>query len=259
MIACDLDNVLATNRGMDTSHGEPIHRTFRSLPPQLRVIRDAGLPFHVVTAKVSRQAWQILRAVGLADQVTSVVGAEVLFWPTIWSALRRGRLPGTISKAAFTRFVPTSGARAVMIEDRIANLEVLFRAGTLDTAILVPPLRIVEERVVEWFDLDSVLRLAADLARSVADVREIERRGYSILRWTPTAVLPVGGADAADAIGRAPLIFEAPRLRAGGSERAGVDLRELDTGERLTATSADAISAVRETLRLLRGLGGARR
>jgi phosphoglycolate phosphatase-like HAD superfamily hydrolase len=93
MIACDLDNVLATNRGMDTSHGEPIHRTFRSLPPQLGVIREAGLPFHVVTAKVSRQAWQILRAVGLADQVTSVVGAEVLFWPTIWSALRRGRLP----------------------------------------------------------------------------------------------------------------------------------------------------------------------
>ena len=65
MILCDLDNVLATNRGRDIATGQPIHRTFVGLPPALLDIRQARVPIHIVTKKTEAEARQILAAIGL--------------------------------------------------------------------------------------------------------------------------------------------------------------------------------------------------
>jgi hypothetical protein len=161
MILCDLDNVLATNRGRDTATGQPIYRTFVRLPPAFLDIRQARVPFHVVTKKTEAEAAQILAAIGLTAWVDSVIGLNRLLWATLLDGVRRCRAPSTVSKVFCTRFLPASRTGAVvMIEDRAGHLREMLDHGCIDAGILVPPIRFNGDDVAEWFDVNTALLTA---------------------------------------------------------------------------------------------------
>src|SRR4051812_23284378 len=172
MILCDLDMVLATSNGSDTRAGQPIHRTFREVPAELDLIKRDGIPFHVVTAKVEQEARLVIQAIGLDDHVTSVIGANRLLWPSVWLALKKGRMPTSISKAFWRKAIRADKSESeppcvVMIEDRRSNLLEMLRHGSIHVGILVPPIRLAGESVVEWFDLGFALGLARALVLKV--------------------------------------------------------------------------------------------
>jgi len=174
MILCDLDNVLATNRGRDTAIGQPIHRTFVRLPPALLDIRQARVPIHVVTKKTEAEAEQILAAIGLSGWVDSVIGANRLLWATLLDGVRRCRAPSKVSKVFCTRFLSARRTGAVvMIEDRPGHLREMLDHGSIDAGILVPPIRFNGDDVVEWFDVNAALltAFAMVVGTSVAPLR----------------------------------------------------------------------------------------
>lgn len=161
MILCDLDNVLATNRGRDTATGQPIYRTFVRLPPAFHHIRQAGVPIHIVTKKTEAEAGQILAAIGLTAWVDSVIGANRLLWATLLDGMRRCRAPSKVSKAFCTRFLSAHPTGAVvMIEDRAGHLREMLDHGSIDAGILVPPIRFNGDDVAEWFDVNTALLTA---------------------------------------------------------------------------------------------------
>ncbi|HEX2439011.1 MAG TPA: hypothetical protein VHT71_11965 [Methylomirabilota bacterium] len=169
MILCDLDNVLATNRGRDTAVGQPIHRTFVRLPPALLDIRQARVPIHVVTKKTEAEAAQILAAIGLTAWVDSVIGANRLLWATLLDGVRRRRAPSTVSKVFCTRFLSAHRTGAVvMIEDRPGHLREMLDHGSIDAGILVPPIRFNGDDVVEWFDVNAALLTALMIVGTTA-------------------------------------------------------------------------------------------
>ncbi len=246
MILCDLDRVLATSHGMDTTYGEPIHRTFVQWPLQLQTIKEAGIPFHIVTTKLEGEAWEVLSAIGLDRHVTSVIGANALLWPSVWSALKNGRVPASVSKVFYGRTIcNVKGGFVVMIEDRRENLNEMFDAGCIDFGILVPQIRIMGARVAEWFDLDLVLRIARELVIDSMDAAELGRLGLKAYRYQTEGLknIEIRGLKQMRCNGR--YLIEVPTVSAIRPSSSGVMLQSLDTGRVLTARRVDMITALR--------------
>jgi len=245
MILCDLDNVLATSGGLDIGHGQPIHRTFLTPPPELEQIRLAGIPFHVLTKKPESEAWQVLRAIGLDRYVTSVVGATALFWPSVWHALSHRTLPTSISKTFFARTLsPSPEASVVMIEDRRENLHDMFDAGIIDIGILVPPIRVSDERVVEWFNLNIVLKIAKDLTKPAAHELDLSGNGLTVYRWRRGMPERIPTGTVGRLIRPGQYLVEVQTVPVA-DVASPLTLMRLATGQRLTAGRFGAIRALR--------------
>ncbi|MCZ6625764.1 MAG: hypothetical protein O7B35_16285 [Deltaproteobacteria bacterium] len=246
MILCDLDKVLATSRGMDTTYGERIHRTFVQLPLQLQIIREAGIPFHIVTTKTEAEAWEVLRTIGLDKHVTSVIGANALLWPSVWSALKNGRIPVSISKAFYGRAIPNNNSgRVVMIEDQRNNLNAMFEAGCIDVGILVPQVSVVENRVVEWFDLDLVLRVARELVTDSMNADELARLGLKAYRCQTDGLKEIDIRDLKIMRRNDRYLIEMPIVSALKDPSSGIMLQSLDTGYTLTTRRLNVVTALR--------------
>jgi len=246
MILCDLDGVLATSRGVDTTYGETIHRTFVRSPFELQMINEADIPFHIVTTKIEAEAWEILRVIGLDKYVKSVIGADTLLWPSIWSALKKGRVPCYLSKAFYKRAVPYDDrGRVVMIEDRRENLLSMFKAGCIDFGILVPKIRVVGERVVEWCDLARVLQVARDLAVAKVDEASWSRLGLVVYHWQRDRLEMLSLDGFRRPRGNSRYLLEAPKVSAVESGSPGVRLQSLDTGYVLTARWLNIVAILR--------------
>lgn len=184
MILCDMDGVLATGPRGDTTCGEPIYRTFMDITDELERIRAAGVPIHVVTAKVEAEAAQVLQAIGLEDHVASVVGADRLFWPSLWAAARARRLPNALSKSLCRRLLPRGQEeRAVMIENHHPHLREMLAARAIDLGILVPPIAMEGNRITTWFDLNLALRIAREFATGTLDSEDLSGRGVQLYAW----------------------------------------------------------------------------
>jgi len=178
MILCDLDNVLATNRGRDTATGQPIHRTFVGLPPAFLDIRQARVPIHIVTKKTEAEARQILAAIGLTAWVDSVIGANRLLWATLLEGVRRRRAPSNVSKVFCTRFLSVHRTGpVVMIEDRAGHLREMLDHGSIDAGILVPPIRFNGDDVAEWFDVNTALLTAFAMVVGTTAIPRPSREG----------------------------------------------------------------------------------
>jgi hypothetical protein len=178
MILCDLDNVLATNRGRDTAPGQPIHRTFVGLPPAFLDIRQARVPIHIVTKKTEAEARQILAAIGLTAWVDSVIGANRLLWATLLDGVRRRRAPSNVSKVFCTRFLSAHRTGpVVMIEDRAGHLREMLDHGSIDAGILVPPIRFNGDDVAEWFDVNTALLTAFAMVVGTMAIPRLSREG----------------------------------------------------------------------------------
>jgi len=253
MILCDLDGVLATSHGRDTVAGGTIHRTFVCPPEQLRMISEARIPFHILTTKVEIEAWEVLRVIGLDKYVKSVIGADTLLWPSIWSALRKGQVPSYLSKAFYKRAVPNdNGERVVMIEDRRENLLSMFEAGCIDFGILVPKIRVVGEGVVEWCDLARVLQVARELAVAKVDEANWSGLGLNVYRWQRDRLEKLSLDAFRRPCGNSRYLLEVPKVSAVESGTPGVRLQSLDTGYVLTARRLNIVAILRGCRRSFR-------
>ena len=176
MILCDIDGVLAFGpSGADTTPDEAIYPTFRRRPVEIKAIRAAGIPFCIVTAKVEVEARQILSALELLHDVDGVVGGDRLFWSTLVLDLSERRIPSVVRKSVSRRWLPDSpGPPVVMIEDRMANLEEMFRRRSIDLGILIPPPKRTRPPFFEWFDLGLALRLAKSAVQGSLDLSSLE-------------------------------------------------------------------------------------
>jgi hypothetical protein len=259
MILCDLDMVLATSNGGDTRAGQPIHRTFKDCPVELDLIKEEGIPFHVVTAKVEEEALRVIRAIGLDKYVTSVIGANGLLWPTIWLALKKRRIPSSISKAFWRKAIrgAESGKKAqcvVMIEDRRSNLLEMLEHGSIDVGILVPPIRLAGDSVVEWFDLG--------LALSLARVLVLRLDGSQLFASCPLRVYQLRGeqlhpTDSVNLLaGPEPrrYLIELPAMSSNSCQEQRLLLRSLETGCDLVASRTDITSLLRVCKRICRSV-----
>lgn len=253
MILCDMDGVLATGLGRDTTPGEPIYRTFTEAPDELELIRAAGIPFHVVTAKVEAEAAQVLDAIGLHPRIESIIGANRLFWPSVWAAARKGRLPESLAKSVYRRVLPTpQGARIIMLEDRQENLHEMLAAGAIDRGVLVPPISVSGGRIVEWFDVNLAFRVARGLAMGSMSAADLTRLDISIHRWHEGDLEPLDPADAAGILEGERYLLRLPGLSFDGSPSAGPSLESLDTGRVLMAGRRDLVTTVRAGRRVVR-------
>jgi hypothetical protein len=227
VILCDLDGVLAVGPDGDAAPSRPIYRTFVRVPEALDQVRETGTPLHLVTARVGKEAGQILAAIGLDGHFDQVVAAEQLFWPTVRQALKRRTVPSSLSKTTYRHHVRiTTGSRVVMIENHRGHLEEMLDSDSIDFGVLVPPVRFSEGKVVAWFDLDAAIALAHSL------------------------VFPPGGAGA-----RTPArIFEIPRLSPHESRGSYPTIDSLYTGQTLDAKRGNVVSAVRAARGVLRRL-----
>jgi len=256
MILCDIDGVLATAIGQDTTPGEEIYRTFLEPLDELARIQADGIPLHVVTAKIEAEAWQVLRAVRLENAFTSLIGAEKLFWPTIMSNARRGRLPRSLSKVGFRQYVPATGdSPVVMIEDRVEHLRDMLHSGVIDFGILVPGMSFVDGYVTEWFDLNLALGVARRLVQSQISADELFRLGLTAHAWDDDQLVPVGvlGHDSPDQ--ELSLLFSLPQIPytlEGSSDRGTHSLR---TGQVLMSGPQSLVTLIRRSRRLARSLG----
>jgi hypothetical protein len=237
VILCDMDGVLAMGPRGDTAPREFIYRTFVEYPTALRRIREAGIPVHLVTAKVEAEARQVLRAIELEGDFTSIIGADQLFWPTLRSALRRRRLPAAIAKSTFRSVLEVPPGRpVVMIEDNRGNLLEMLGEGAIDFGILVPPLRMEGERLARGFDLELAFSVARRLSDPRLDPATLAEDDIPLLRSH-------GG-----------YLLHLPELRDVGGAPPLPDLKALTTGVVLQASGADVVSAIRAGRRLVRNL-----
>lgn len=257
MILCDMDGVLATGPGGDTAHDEPIYRTFTEPPDELDLIRACGIPFHVVTAKVEAEAAQVLEAIGLRDRIASVIGANRLFWPTLWAAIRKGRLPRSLAKSVYRTVLPARGDRpVVMLEDRRENLCEMLAAGAIDYGILVPPISTSEGRIVEWFDVNLALRVARELARGSADAAGLSRLDLSIRPWRNGETERREREGVAMILEGERYLLRLPALSFADMPAPGPTLESLDTGWVLTRGRRDLVTTVRAGRRVVRRIVG---
>lgn len=255
MILCDMDGVLATGPGRDTMPGEPIYRTFARAPEELERIGAAGIPLHVVTAKVESEAAQVLEAIGLDAHIASVIGANRLFWPTVWAAVRRRRLPSSLVKSVYRTVLPArQGGWVVMLEDRRENLREMLAAGAIDFGILVPPISVSEGRVVQWFDLDLALRLARELATGGPGALDLSGLGVSLRRWNGDATEEIDAEDGRAMREGERYLIRLPSLSFAAS--SGPTLERLDTGRVLTPGRANVVTTVRAGRRAVRRIVG---
>lgn len=257
MILCDMDGVLATGRGMDTAHGHPIYRTFIELPEQLGRIREAGIALHIVTAKVEAEAVQVLEAIGLEPYITSVVGANRLFWPTVWAALRKGHLPGSLTKSVYPSVLPArEGRRVVMIEDRRDHLCDMLAAGVIDFGILVPPISVSGDRVASWFDLDLALGMARELETGAHELARWVCPGVSAYSWRGGEARELEPSEYPAAVEGGGCFFSIPALPHADPRSQGPTLDALDTGKVLRPGRTNLVTTVRAGRRVVRRLIG---
>jgi len=253
VILCDMDGVLATGEAGDTATGRPIYRTFREIPPELARIRDAGVPMHVVTAKVEPQARQVLHAVGLESCFDSVVGADRLFWPTVWDSFKRGRVPRAVSKKACRKLLPDPRGRAVvMIEDHPGHLQELLSAGLIDLGILVPKILVVGGEARTWFDLDLALRIARALTTGKPSEINLELTGVSIHRWVEGVAEEIDDLENDLMEEGHRFLMRLPTLRPPEVNDRADGVSPLHTGQVLKSTGFGVVGAVRATRRALR-------
>jgi hypothetical protein len=237
MILCDIDGVLAMGPAGDTAVGEPIYRTFPQTLLELQRVRDAGVEFHVVTARVQAEAVQVLEAIGIDRYVDSIISADRLFWPTVWNALRRGKLPHSLSKSGCSPLLPKAGGRpVVMIENHYPHLQDMLSAGVIDYGFLVPPIQLRDGMVAQWFDLERVLRLARELVTGAA-----------------TAELGDLGM-LAEQIGTGRYLFRLPPANPAAANSR--DLQSLHTGCVLRRGSPNLVAVVRASRRFVRSVRG---
>ncbi len=253
MILCDMDGVLATGPGMDTARGEPIYRTFTERPEELGRIRAAGISLHIVTAKVEAEATQVLQAIELDEYITSVISADRLFWPSVWAALRRKRLPNRLSKIACGTMLPEhETGRVVMLEDRREHLCDMLAAEAIDFGVLVPPIVIGEGRIVEWFDLNLALRVAKDLSLGDVNAEELSRLGISIDVWEDGWSRRLDWTKLSGTVDGRGYLLRLPRLTFANCPSPGPSLKSLDTGHVLTSGGLSVVGAVRAGRRVVR-------
>lgn len=259
MILCDLDGVVAVGPEGDTKPGAPIYRTFAKVPSELETIGAAEIPLHLVTAKVEPEARQVLEAIGLDHQITSVLGANRLFWPSIWVEIRRrGRLPRSIRKSVCRRVLrDRDRGSVVMLEDRLENLEEMLAADAIDHGILIPPLRLGGDRVLAWFELDLALRIARELATGKLEAPEVSRLGISVYRWRSDRLEPVQ-EPLTSVQGPSRYVLRLPSRSYGDDPTAAPTLEALDTGRVLAPGRPTVVGAVRAGRRALRFLAGHR-
>lgn len=253
MILCDMDGVLATGEGGDTAFGRRIYRTFREIPQALRIIADDPTPFHVVTAKTEAEAEQVVEAIGVETYVDSVVGADRLFWPTVWTALKQGRLPDSLSKASCLRNLSNrEGSTVVMIEDHRAHLVDMLMSGTIDHGVLVPRIAASGDRLATWFDLDLALTLGWELATGRGYPAGWISRGVRILGWKEELkeLVPCREMPADDGDDR--FVLELPEVVFPGGTSAGPQLESLDTGRLLQPGKPNVVTGVRAARRILK-------
>jgi hypothetical protein len=254
MILCDLDKVLAMNRGLDTTPGAVIHRTFLNPPIQLQRIKDSGIPFYILTAKTEAEAWEILRAVGLEGYVWSVIGAEALFWRSVWHALKNGRMPSAVSKAFYQQRLHDEVSRPrVMIEDRLDRLIEMFEMQCIDFGILVPEIRVVEGWIEEWFDLDAVFRAAQTLAMGKIDEAEYVKAGITMCRWEAGEFQEIEVSDCERLLRAGMHIVKIPKVPASNCSEP-LSLQKLDTGCILSAKPRSVVAALCAGRRIVRRL-----
>ena len=254
MILCDLDGVLAVGPRRDTERGAPIYRTFKEPPEELLAIQDAGIPLHIVTAKVEAEAKQVLDAIGLSAGWDSVIGADRLFWPTVRAALRERRVPSALLKSTFRKAIPTQGERPiVMIEDQADNLREMLSASAIDFGILVPRFSISENRIEAGFDLNRALELARRLSegRGFLDALETLRSSAA----DQEREKGITGSDRE--LERFPdphgSVFQIP---AWDRALPSLSLDAFDTGHALTAHRGNIVTMVRYARRISRRLMG---
>ena len=259
MILCDMDMVLATSGGTDTAVGHPIYRTFKDPPSELDLIRKDEIPFYIVTAKVENEARTILNAIGLEKYVTSVVGANSLVWPTLWRAIKNGRLPNSISKAFWRNVVQDTLARdktkcIVMIEDRPENLLDMFEMGCIDVGILVPQIRLAGEFIVEWFDLGLALGLARNLVLGIEDKSLLSRHDLVVHQWHKSGLEAVDPMSLFMRSKQFRYLVKLPTVSVNGLHDQGIMLQSLETGCRLVADRRNVVSLLRACRRAYRRL-----
>lgn len=253
MILCDMDGVLATGSGRDTAPGEPIYRTFTEPPGELELIRAAGIPFHIVTAKVEAEAVQVLEAIGLDPHIESIVGANQLFWPSVWGAVTRGRFPRTLVKSAYRTVLPAQqGQRIVMLEDRRDNLREMLAADAIDCGILVPSIRIARGHLVEWFDVNLALGLARQLAVGGMDPAGLSTLDVSIRRWYDGDFQELDSREMSGIREGERYLLRVPGLSFRSLASRGPSLESLDTGRILMPGRRDLVTSVRLGRRLIR-------
>jgi hypothetical protein len=253
MILCDIDGVLATGPTGDTAVGEPIYRTWPHVPEELQRIRDAGIPFHVVTARVGAEAAQVLRAIGLDGYPDSVTSADSLFWPSVWAALRRGRIPEALSKGAYRpiRAEPGSGP-VVMIENHQPHLIDMLAAGIIDFGVLVPPITIKADQVSRWFDLELALRLARKLVTNDDPSSELRTSGIGVFAWTEDDLEELDARHLPLTLQPGKHLFRLPGFSSTAGSPSAPTLGSLDTGQILDPGGGSLVTAVRQGRRLVR-------
>lgn len=253
MILCDMDGVLARGPIRDTAPGHPIYRTFVERPVELERIRTAEIPIHLVTAKEEAEASQVLRAVGVAEYFHSIVSANQMFWPTVRSALMKGRLPGTIAKSTARRLVPSPRSGVVaMVEDRREHLQAMLEDRAVTFGILVPPIVVSDGRVTNWFDLDLTLRVARGLVQGTLGAADLADLGARVARFRTGSLEAVDlELEAGPLVGHGYLV-EVPPLGSSDASHDAPSLESLDTGHTLRAGPRTTVSMVREGLRILR-------
>lgn len=257
MILCDMDGVLARGPIRDTAPGHRIYRTFVEVPGELERIHAAGIPIHLVTAKEDAEAAQVLRAVGVAEYFHSVVSANQMFWPTVRSALTKGRVPGTIAKSTARRLVPAPRDGVVaMVEDRREHLQAMLEDRAISFGILVPPIVVSDGRITKWFDLDLALRVARGLVQRDWRAADLANVGAEVVRFGAGLLEPVDlGVESGPLVGERYLI-EVPSMDSSTGPHDALALELFDTGHTLRAGPRTTVSMVREGLRILRrGLG----
>lgn len=260
MILCDLDMVLATSSGSDTLAGQTIHRTFVERPAEFDLILGDAIPFHVVTAKVANEARQVIRAIGLERYVSSVIGADHLFWPTLRGAIWKWQLPRSISKAFWRSALGPTGStlcttrRVVMIEDRKSNLLEMLECKSIDIGILVPRIQVEGEVITEWFDLPLALRLARILALGSGDISDVDRRAVQVSRVRGRGIKSVDADQFFSAPAVGGHLIELPAAQRSLQQAQCLTLQFLETGYVLNPSRGDVVSLLRASKRLGRRL-----
>lgn len=253
MILCDMDGVLATGAGRDTECGEPIYRTFLDPPEELEFIRAAGVPLHVVTAKLEAEAAQVLKAIGLEGHIESVIGANRLFWPSVRAAVTKGQRPRALVKSVYRDLLPTdNAARIVMLEDRRQHLWEMFDAGAIDFGILVPGISFSENRVVRWFDLNLALRLARGLATGELDATDLCQLDVSIHLWRRGRAERLELGQHLELLEGERYLLVLPSRSPGGSSSAVPTLEGLNTHFVLRPVGPSLVGTVRALRRVFR-------
>jgi hypothetical protein len=255
LILCDMDGVLATGPGTDTACGQPIYRTFVKVPDELGRIRAAGIPIHVVTAKVEAEASQVLQAVGLDGHVASVVGADRLFWPSVWAGVRKGRLPRSVSKSLCRRLLQQDQAeRVVMIENYHPHLCEMLAAGAIDLGILVPPISMDGGRISAWFDIDLALRVAREFVIGTLDPAELSGGNCALYRWDGEDLHQVDLSYLSVITEGCGYLLRLPGLSVEDSAGSAPAVEDLQTGNVLLSGRRSLVSTVRVGRRFLRDM-----